>query len=83
MGEAIRVFALHNRSGSIVTLITGPADGPPATVAGEADQVISEVSLTGSAIDLSEFENEERAMEILAQCRIEDGKIVRGNSQAD
>lgn len=77
MAEGLRAFALHDQDGSITTLITGPADGPPATVAGDVDEVVAEVSLTESGIDLGELDTEDRAAEVLRQYRIEDEKMVR------
>jgi hypothetical protein len=83
MGEAIRALVLHDREGNIATLIVGPAEGPPATIPAESDQLVSEVDATESPIDWDDLETEERAREVLAQHRIEDGKILRTASKGE
>jgi hypothetical protein len=77
MAEEVRAFALHDPGGSIATLIIGPSDGPTPTVVGEVDQVVTEVSVTESGIDLSGVDSEDNAAKIVRQYRIENGKLVR------
>jgi len=67
----MRHIAIHDRHGTVVTLIAGPPDGPPGPVADLAGHEATEVDVEESGIDFSAFESEESAIKALTTLRVE------------
>jgi len=67
----MRHIAVHDRHGTVITLIAGPRDGPPAPVTHLPGHEATEVDVGKSGLDLSSFESEESAIEALGTLRVE------------
>jgi hypothetical protein len=76
----MRYVAIHDQRGKIASLISGPNDGPPATLALEPGQEATEVDLTHTGLEVSAFETEEGAIKALDALRVDvrrEAKLVR------
>jgi hypothetical protein len=76
----MRYVAIHDRRGKIASLISGPDDGPPATIALEPGLEATEVDLSETGLDASAFETEEGAIKALEAFRVDvrrEAKLVR------
>jgi hypothetical protein len=76
----MRYLAIHDRHGAIASLIAGPDDGPPLTVALRPGHEVTEVDLADAGIDLTTFESERDATEAIESFRVDvrrEGRLVR------
>jgi hypothetical protein len=67
----MRHIAIHDRHGTVVTLIAGPPDGPPGPIALLPGHEATEVDIGQSGLDLSAFESEESAIKALSTLRVD------------
>jgi hypothetical protein len=67
----MRYVAIHDRHGSISTLIAGSDDGPPLTVALVSGQQATEVNPEEIGLDFAKFDTEEAALDALNALRVD------------
>jgi len=78
----MKAYVTHERDGELVSLIVGPADGPPVAIASEPGQYVSEVDAPRRLVQLIQADDadEEKILKELSAYRVEvktDAKLVR------
>jgi hypothetical protein len=67
----MRYVAIHDRHGSLSTLIAGPDEGPPLTVALVGGQRATEVSPEEIGMDFAKFDTEDAVTDALNTVRVD------------
>jgi hypothetical protein len=74
------VLVVHDREGSIASVIISPPDGPPAAGLTDGPHRVSEVEATEAELEFTRQDDERQAIEALSSLRVEitaPGRLVR------
>lgn len=78
----MKTYVTYEHDGEIVSLILGPADGPPVAIVTEPGQYVVEVEAPKSLVQLirGDEADEEKVLKALSEYRVEsmaEAKLVR------
>lgn len=76
----MKLLAIHDVQGNIARLVVRPPKAPPAAVAAELGQLVTEVEAPEITIDPDDPKSYHRLVEVIEHFRVEvktEGKLVR------
>ncbi len=82
----MKVLAIHDAQGNIAALVVGPPSSPPAVVAAEPGQLVTEVEAPEVKVERTDPESYQRLVEVIENFRLElkaPGRLVRKTPGAD